>query len=60
MAENAISESDFSYEEEIAMIPQKRFIQPYEIAELVKYIASENAKGMTGQNISLCAGLSAG
>lgn len=60
LAENAISESDFSYEEEIAMIPQKRFIQPYEIAELVKYLVSENAKGMTGQNISLCAGLSAG
>lgn len=60
LAENAVAESDFTLEEELEMIPQKRFIQPYEIAELVKYIASENAKGMTGQNISLCAGLSAG
>lgn len=60
LAENAVKDSDFSYEEEIEMIPQKRFIQPYEIAELVKYLASENAKGMTGQNISLCAGLSSG
>ena len=42
------------------MIPQKRFIQPYEIAALVKYIASEDAKGMTAQSVSLCAGLSAG
>lgn len=60
LAENAVKDSVFSYEEEIEMIPQKRFIQPYEIAELVKYLASENAKGMTGQNISLCAGLSSG
>lgn len=60
LAENAINDSDFSLEEEIEMIPQKRFIQPNEIAELVLYLASENAKGMTGQNISLCAGLSAG
>ncbi len=60
LAQNAIEESDFTYQEEIEMIPQKRFIQPYEIAELAIYLASENAKGMTGQNISLCAGLSSG
>lgn len=60
LAENAVCESDFSMEEEIAMIPQKRFIQPEEIAQLVKYIVSDEAKGMTGQSISLCAGLSAG
>ena len=60
LAENAVSVSDFSYEEEIDMIPQRRFICPDEIANLVKYIVSEEAKGMTGQSISLCAGLSAG
>lgn len=60
LAENAVASSDFTFEEEIAMIPQKRFIQPDEIAQLVKYLVSEEAKGMTGQSISLCAGLSAG
>ena len=60
LTEKAIEKSDFTYQEEIDMIPQRRFIQPYEIAELVAYIASDSAKGMTGQNISLCAGLSAG
>lgn len=60
LAENAVDDSDFSFAEEIDMIPQKRFIQPEEIANLVKYIISDNAKGMTGQSISLCAGLSAG
>ena len=60
LAENAVSVSDFSYEEEIDMIPQRRFICPDEIANLVKYMISEEANGMTGQSISLCAGLSAG
>lgn len=60
LANEAVENSDFSYEEEIEMIPQRRFIHPDEIAEFVKYLASEEAKGMTGQSISLCAGLSAG
>lgn len=60
LASNAVCDSDFTMEEEIDMIPQKRFIQPEEIANLVKYMVSEEAKGMTGQNVSLCAGLSAG
>lgn len=60
LAENAVLESNFSYQEEIDMIPQKRFIQPEEIACFVKYLISEEAKGMTAQSISLCAGLSAG
>ena len=60
LAENAVVDSNFSYQEEIDMIPQKRFIQPDEIAYLVKYLVSEEAKGMTAQSISLCAGLSAG
>lgn len=60
LAENAVGDSDFTYQEEIDMIPQKRFIQPEEIAYLVKYLVSEEAKGMTAQSISLCAGLSAG
>ena len=60
LAQNAVENSDFSMEEELDMIPQRRFIHPDEIASLVEYIVSENAKGMTAQNISLCAGLSAG
>lgn len=60
LAENAVSASDFTYEEEIDMIPQRRFIQPIEIANLVKYLISDDAKGLTGQNVSLCAGLSVG
>lgn len=60
LAQNAVNDSDFTYEEELDMIPQRRFICPEEIANLIKYMVSEDAKGMTGQSISLCAGLSAG
>ena len=60
LADEAVETSDFSEIEIIDMIPQRRFIEPIEIANLVKYLASDEAKGMTAQNISLCAGLSAG
>ena len=60
LAQNAVDNSDFTYQEELEMIPQRRFICPDEIANLVKYMVSEDAKGMTGQSVSLCAGLSAG
>ena len=46
--------------EVLDVTPQKRFIEPYEVANLVKYLISDTAKGLTGQNINLCAGLSIG
>jgi len=57
---NSIEESDFSKEEIIDCIPQKRFVKPQEIAALCKYLISENSKGITGQSINVCAGLSIG
>lgn len=60
LAQDAIEKSDFSQQEELEMIPQRRFIHPDEIAELVSYLISDSAKGLTGQNINLCAGLSVG
>ncbi len=42
------------------LVPQRRFIQPIEISNLIRYLISEKAKGLTGQNINLCAGLSVG
>lgn len=56
----SIDESDFTKEEIIDCIPQRRFVEPYEVAKLVKYLISEDAKGLTGQSINLCAGLSVG
>ena len=41
-------------------IPQRRFIAPEEIASLAEYLASPQAKGLTGQSINLCAGISMG
>lgn len=57
---NSIDESEFSKDEIIECIPQKRFVKPEEIAGLCKYLISEDAKGLTGQSINLCAGLSVG
>lgn len=53
-------DDDFTKEELLDMIPQSRFIEPIEIANLVKYLISEEAKGLTGQSINLCAGMSIG
>ena len=58
MTNNSLSEDE--KEETLDMIPQRRFIEPKEIAELCLYLASNNAKGLTGQSINLCAGLSLG
>ena len=60
MGNSSAGESEFSKDEIIDCIPQKRFVAPSEIAGMVKYLISEEAKGVTGQSINLCAGLSVG
>ena len=57
---SSIEDSEFSKEEIIETIPQKRFVKPEEVAKLCKYLISDDAKGITGQSINLCAGLSVG
>ena len=58
LVENALDKDDI--QEVLDVTPQGRFIEPIEIAKLVEYLISEDAKGLTGQNINLCAGLSIG
>ena len=60
LGNSSCEDSDFSKEEIIECIPQRRFVAPSEIAGMVKYLISEEAKGVTGQSINLCAGLSVG
>lgn len=60
MGNSSCNDSEFSKEEVLECIPQKRFVAPSEIAGMVKYLISEDAKGVTGQSINLCAGLSVG
>ncbi|MBR2430755.1 SDR family oxidoreductase [bacterium] len=60
LGNSSCEDSDFSIDEIIETIPQRRFIAPIEIANLVKYLISKEAKGLTGQSINLCAGLSVG
>lgn len=60
LGEQSIEDSEFSKEEIIDCIPQKRFVKPEEVAKLCKYLISDDANGITGQGINLCAGLSVG
>ena len=60
LGNKSIDDGEFSKEEILDCIPQKRFVSPEEVAKLVKYLISEDAKGVTGQGINLCAGLSVG
>ncbi len=39
-------------------VPQMRLIQPEEVASLVGYLCTESARGITGQAINICGGLS--
>lgn len=60
MGLKSIEESEFSVSETLETIPQKRFVEPKEIERLINYLVSDSAKGITGQSINLCAGLSLG
>jgi NAD(P)-dependent dehydrogenase (short-subunit alcohol dehydrogenase family) len=60
MAQNALTAANLSEEEEISVVPLKRWIDPLEVSELVKYLISDSASGITGQSINLCCGLSLG
>ncbi len=60
MGKTSVELSEFFKDEILETIPQRRFVQPKEIAKLVKYLISDDAKGITGQSINLCAGLSVG
>lgn len=38
-------------------VPQMRFIEPDEVADLAVYLASEGGRGITGQAINICGGM---
>lgn len=60
LGNQSIDDSEFSKDEIVECIPQRRFVKPEEIAKLTRYLISNDAKGITGQSINLCAGLSVG
>jgi len=64
MARHGINESALNLgitpeqfkEQAVAGVPIRRFLAPDEVAELVCYLASDLAKGITGQAINICGG----
>lgn len=55
-----LTEQESTQAKEVAQLscPQMRFIDPAEVAGLVVYLCSESARGITGQAINICGGLS--
>jgi len=53
-------EEDFSKDEIIETIPQRRFVTPEEIADACEFLISDKARTVTGQCVNICAGLSLG
>ncbi len=53
-------DENFSKDEILETIPQKRFVSPSEIASACEFLISDKAKTITGQSINICAGLSLG
>lgn len=43
-------------EQAVAAVPIRRFLEAEEVAELVCYLASDHANGITGQAINICGG----
>lgn len=60
LGNSSAEEGEFSKEEIVECIPQRRFVEPSEIAGMVRYLISDDARGVTGQSINLCAGLTCG
>ena len=60
LSKKGIEDSNLTYQDNIDVIPQKRFIEPIEVGNLVYSLIQEETKGLTGQSINLCAGLSCG
>jgi ketoreductase len=50
-----IGEEEFR-RQALAAVPIRRILEPKEIADLVLYLASDAASGMTGQAVNLCGG----
>ncbi|HEY9683336.1 MAG TPA: SDR family NAD(P)-dependent oxidoreductase [Oculatellaceae cyanobacterium] len=56
----ALNNLDVAQSEEIARlsVPQERLLEPLEVAQLALYLCSDAARGITGQAINICGGLS--
>jgi NAD(P)-dependent dehydrogenase (short-subunit alcohol dehydrogenase family) len=39
-------------------VPQERLIEPEEVADLALFLATDAARGITGQSINICGGMS--
>lgn len=56
------AENEIPQDQSIAIaelsVPQKRLLDPFEIANLASFLSADASKGITGQAITICGGLS--
>ncbi|HEY9886219.1 MAG TPA: SDR family oxidoreductase [Vampirovibrionales bacterium] len=52
--------SEIEKREVLETIPQRRWVDASDIADMCNYLVSDSAKSITGQSINICAGLSLG
>lgn len=60
LAKDARVDHETARGEALAKVPLGRILEPHEVADLVLYLVSPSASGMTGQAISLCGGSTMG
>ena len=60
LLEKDLSLKNISEQEILECTPQRRWVEPLEIAELASFLLSDRVDSLTGQSINLCAGLSLG
>lgn len=60
LIDNDNLKTEFSEQEILDMIPQRRFVHPEEVSRMCEYLISDSAKGITGQGLNICAGLTLG
>lgn len=60
LGNSSAEEGGFTKSEIEECIPQKRFVSTQEVAGMVKYLVSNDARAVTGQSINICAGLTCG
>ncbi len=60
LIDNDNLKQNFTKEEILETIPQRRYVLPSEIAKACEYLISDGAGAVTGQCINICAGLSLG
>jgi len=60
MVISEIERGNLDEELELETVPQRRWVEPDEVAAMIVHLCKPQSRGITGQSINICAGLSLG